>query len=155
MASMDADISERSDPADQEAADLRHGDLGHNMGFGAGALIQELGYDDDVDFDLREALEDRTGEELVDGDDDEVVDGVILWWRDGDGDLVDALVDSLATLTEGGVVWLLTPKARREGHVAPAEISQAAPTAGLHVTKTISAAEDWAGARLVNKKNHG
>ena len=50
----------------------------------------------------------------------------------GDGDLVDTLVDSLTTLTEGGVVWVLTPKSGRDGYVSPADIQDAAPTAGLH-----------------------
>ena len=33
-----------------------------------------------------------------------MVDAVLLWWRDDDGDLVDALVDSLISLGDGGVV---------------------------------------------------
>ena len=39
-------------------------------------------------------LMDRVGD-FVDEDTDEVVDVVLLWWRDGDGDLVDTLVDAL------------------------------------------------------------
>jgi hypothetical protein len=78
-----------------------------------------------------------------------VVDVVLLWWRDGDGDLVDALVDAIGPLADNGVVWLLTPKAGRPGHVEPSDISEAAPTAGLAQTSSISAARDWAGARLV------
>ena len=40
---------------------------------------------------------------------------MLLWWRDGDGDLVDTLVDALGPLADNGVVWLLTPKAGRDG----------------------------------------
>ena len=119
------------------------------LGIKPGQVVQELGYDDDVDQDLRAALEDLTGHELLDEDAQEVVDAVILWWRDGDGDLVDALVDSLVSLGDDGVVWLLTPKAGREGHVGAADVEEAAPTAGLHSTKKVSASEDWAAARLV------
>ena len=93
-----------------------------------------------------------TGNELVDEDYEDVVDAVLLWWRDDDGDLVDALVDSLISLGDGGVVWLLTPKAGRPGHVEPGEIGDAAPTAGLHQTSSISAAADWSGTRLVTRK---
>lgn len=135
-----------------DSAGTRHGDLGKTLEFTSGQFVQELGYDDDVDFDLREAIEDLTGEELADEYSDEVADAVILWWRDGDGDLVDALVDSLTTLDEGGIVWLLTPKASAPGHVSPADITEAAPTAGLHVTKTVSAAPGWSGSRLVARK---
>ena len=95
---------------------------------------------------------DRTGSELVDEDYDDVVDVVLLWWRDGDGDLVDALVDALAPLADNGVIWLLTPKAGRTGHVEPSDISEAAPTAGLQQTSSISAGRDWNGARLVAPK---
>ena len=72
-------------------------------------------------------------------DSDEVVDVVLLWFRDDDGDLVDTLVDSLAPLAANGVIWLLTPKAGRDGHVEPSDVGEAAPTAGLSQTSSISA----------------
>ncbi len=122
------------------------------LGFTAGQVVQELGYDDDVDDDLRAAIEDAIGGELVDEDYDDVADVVLLWWRDGDGDLVDALVDALTTLADGGVIWVLTPKAGRDGHVEPSDIGEAAPTAGLSQTSSISAARDWSGTRLVAPK---
>lgn len=118
------------------------------FGLEPGMVVMEMGYDDDVDHDLRDALIDRCGE-LVDEDTDEVVDAVLLWYREGDGDLVDLLVDALGPLADSGVVWLLTPKAGRPGHIEPGEISEAAPTAGLQQTSTISAGKDWSGARLV------
>jgi len=62
---------------------------------------------------------------------------------------VDALVDALGPLAASGVIWLLTPKAGRSGHVEASDISEAAQTAGLNQTSTISAAPDWSGARLV------
>jgi len=123
--------------------------LAGKLGFKHGQLVQEFGYDDDVDDDLRESIEDVTGEELLDEDADDIVDVVLLWWRDEDGDLVDGLVDVLTSVAEGGVIWLLTPKSGRPGHVEPSEIQEAAPIAGLHATKSISAGKDWAGTRLV------
>jgi hypothetical protein len=127
--------------------------LAGRLGFRKGQVVQELGYDDDCDQDLRSAIASTTGGELVDEDFDDVVDAVVLWWRDDDGDLVDALVDSLISLGDGGVVWLLTPKAGREGHVEPGDIGDAAPTAGLHQTSSVSAAADWSGTRLVTRKS--
>ena len=125
--------------------------LADRFGVEPGMVVMEMGYDDDVDESLRDALTDRCGE-LVDEDTDEVVDVVLLWWRDGDGDLVETLIDALGPLADNGVVWLLTPKAGRDGHVEPSEISEAAPTAGLQQTSTLSAAKDWSGARLVAPK---
>ena len=128
-----------------------HG-LADKLGIAAGAVVQEIGYDDDCDEELRLTIVGRSGQELVDEDYDDVVDVVMLWWREGDGDLVDTLVDALAPLTDHGVIWLLTPKAARDGHVEPSDISEAAPTAGLQQTSSISAGRDWNGARLVAPK---
>ncbi|MHA7304003.1 DUF3052 domain-containing protein [Arthrobacter sp. TMN-49] len=122
------------------------------LGFKDGDLIQELGYDDDVDFDLRDNIEDHIGSEMFDEEDHDVVDAIIFWWRKDDGDLVDALVDSLTSLDEGGIVWILTPKSGRDGYVPPAEILEAAPTAGLHVTTTEGVSADWAATRLAPRK---
>ncbi|WP_421083000.1 DUF3052 domain-containing protein [Rothia nasimurium] len=126
--------------------------VGSRLGFTQGDLVQEFGYDDDVDFDLRDSIEDFLDTELLDEDDQEVVDAALLWWRSDDGDLVDGLVDVLATLDEGGVVWLLTPKNGRDGYVPPVEIQEAAPLAGLHMTTTAALSADWAAHRLVMKQ---
>ncbi|MEE1617336.1 DUF3052 domain-containing protein [Brachybacterium sp. J153] len=121
------------------------------LSFTTGQIVQEFGYDDDVDLDLRDAIEDLIGADLEDEDSQEIVDGVILWWRDGDGDLTDAMVDTLATLAPGAPVWVLVPKAGRDGHVLPAEIQESAGTAGLRVMSTVSLAADWTGTRLASR----
>lgn len=117
-----------------------------------GSIVQEIGYDDDVDEDLRRAVQERCGSPLVGDDYDDVVDTVLLWWRDDDGDLVDVLVDALGPLAENGVIWLFTPKSGRPGHVEPSDINEAAPTAGLTQTTSLSAGRDWSGARLVSPR---
>jgi Protein of unknown function (DUF3052) len=127
--------------------------LAERLGIEPDMVVQERGYDEDVDHELRDAIIERCGNDLVDEDADEVVDVVLLWWREDDGDLVDALVDALHPLADNGVIWLLTPKSGRPGHVEPSDISEAAPTAGLSQTSSISAASDWAGARLVTPRS--
>jgi hypothetical protein len=127
-------------------------DLARRLGITAGQVVQEFGWDDDVDENLREQVEAVTGEPIEDEDSIEVTDVVLLWYRDGDGDLVDTLVDSLTNLGDGGVVWLLTPKLGRPDHVEPGDIEEAAPTAGLHATSSISACPDWSGTRLASPK---
>jgi Protein of unknown function (DUF3052) len=126
------------------------GSSASRLGVRAGQAVQELGYDDDVDHDLREAVEAAAGSELLDEEDQDVADVVLLWWREGDGDLVDALVDAKVPLADDGVVWLLTPKAGTPGHVPPSDVEEAAPTAGLHVTSTVKPSEDWTATRLVS-----
>jgi len=115
-------------------------------------VVQELGRDDDVDTELVDAIVGRTGTELVDEDSDDVVDVVLLWFREDDGDLVDALMDARTRLDNNGAIWVLTPKAGRDGHVEPSDIIDAAPTAGLMQTSTVSASKDWAAAKLVVPK---
>ncbi|TEX52318.1 MAG: hypothetical protein B7C55_00970 [Actinomycetales bacterium mxb001] len=119
------------------------------LGVQAGHVVWEIGVDGDADADLRAALQAADGVEVVDDEYDDVVDVVLLWWRDEDGDLVDALVDAIGPLADHGVVWLLTPKPGRDGHVEAEDISDAAPTAGLQQTSTVSAGRDWQGTRLV------
>jgi hypothetical protein len=122
------------------------------MGVAEGAIIQQVGDDDDVDAELLATLLERAGTELADQDSDEVVDVVLLWWREDDGDLVDALMDARTQLDAAGSIWLLTPKAGRENHVEPSDILSAAPTAGLVQTSTMAVSKDWSGSRLVSRK---
>jgi hypothetical protein len=106
------------------------------MGLTGGMVVQELGWDSDTDDELRVAI----------------VDAVVLWWRDEDGDLVDGLVDSLTDLVGGGAIWLLTPKVGRPNAVDPADITEAAPIAGLALTTTAAVSKDWTATRLVTPK---
>ena len=122
------------------------------LGVKPGMVVQELGWDEDADDDLRDAIVDLSGGEMVDEDTDEVADVVLLWWREDDGDLVDALMDAIGSLADDGVVWLLVPKSGRPGHVEPGVVTEAAPAAGLAQTSSISAAKDWSGIRLVTPK---
>jgi hypothetical protein len=122
------------------------------LGLSTGMVVQELGWDNDTDDELRVAIEDAIDADMVDGDYGNVVDAVVLWWRDEDGDLVDGLVDSLTDLVGGGVIWLLTPKVGRPNSVDAADIAEAAPIAGLSQTTTVSVSKDWAATRLVTPK---
>jgi hypothetical protein len=104
------------------------------LGFTAGQVIQEFGYDSDVDDDLRFAIEDLTTTELEDED---------------YGDVADAVLTNLA---DHGFIVVLTPKAGRPGHVDASDIEEAATTAGLHTSGTVNACEDWTATRLVAPK---
>ena len=136
------------DTADGTADDTVVGRLGLKQG----QVVQEFGWDEDADEDLRAAIQDTIGQDMEDEDSIEVADCVVHWFRDGDGDLVDALVDATTNLTEGGVLWLLTPKAGRPDHVEPGDIEESAPTAGLHAGSSLSASPDWSGTRLAAPK---
>jgi Protein of unknown function (DUF3052) len=122
------------------------------LGLTAGMVVQELGWDNDTDDDLRIAVEDAIDADMVDGDYGNVVDAVLLWWRDEDGDLVDGLVEALTDLVGGGSIWLLTPKVGRPNSVDPADIAEAAPIAGLAQTTSAAVSKDWSATRLIAPK---
>ncbi|CAN5208531.1 DUF3052 domain-containing protein [soil metagenome] len=127
--------------------------VGDRLGFTRGLVIQELGWDEDVDDSLRVDIENAIDADLVDSDYGNVVEAVLLWWRDDDGDLVDALVDSLTDLASGGVIWVVTPKVGRPRSVDPADIAEASKVAGLSTTSTAAVSKDWSATRLVAPKS--
>ena len=128
------------------------GENASRLGIKPGLVVQEIGFSEDSDSELSSAVAKDAQSDLVEQDFSDVVDVVLLWWREDDGDLVDALVDAMTTLADHGVIWLLTPKPGRAGHVEAEDIADAAPTAGLQATSSISAAKNWQGTRLVAPK---
>ncbi len=122
------------------------------LGFVARQVVQEIGYDSDVDDGLRFAIEDLTTTELEDEDYADVADAVLVWFRHGDDDLVDTLVDALTNLADDGFVVLLTPRAGQRDHVDPSEIEESATTAGLHSAGVANVSADWGVQRLVSPR---
>ena len=125
-------------------------DNAEEFGFHAGDLVQEWLWDDDVDDSIRAKIEELTGEELVDEDYDSAVDGVIIWWRDGDDEdeLSDTIVDAYAVLGDDGPLWVLTPKPGRPGAASSSTVQSAAKTAGMNAATPLTVSGDWNGIRL-------
>jgi hypothetical protein len=122
------------------------------LGFAAGLVVQELGWDHDCDDEIRTAVEALTGGQLEDEDYADGADAVLLWFRTHDDDLVDSLVDGLTDLVGNGFLVLCTPRAGRDGHVDPSEIEDAALTAGLHPAGVAQVSGTWSVVRLVRPK---
>lgn len=129
--------------------------VAERLGLQPEMIVMEIGYAEDVDESVRQAIEEQTGEDLVDEDSDEVVDMVLLWYRADDGDLADVLVDAIGPLADSGSIWLLTPKRGREGYVEPSDIAEASSIAGLSQTSITTIGADWTAARLVGRKSSG
>ena len=117
-------------------------------------MVQEFGYDSDVDDTFRTAVEEVCGAEMEDDEYTGVADAVLLWFREEDGDLGDALVDMVGVLEEVGFVVLLTPRGD-DGEIDPSEIDEAAVTAGLHLAGTFNASPVWRANKLVAPKANG
>ena len=121
------------------------------LGFAPDQVVQEFGWDDDVDEAFRSAVEQACGAEIEDDEYTGAADAVLLWFRAEDGDLGDALVDMVGVLDEGGFVVLLTP--RGEDEVDASDIDEAAVTTGLHLSGTFNAADGWRAHKLVAPKS--
>lgn len=128
------------------------GNAASRLGLAAGDVVGEFGYDDDADEQLRSGIEMTIGAEMLDGGADEVFDAVLLWCRAGDGDLTDDLVDVITVLADDGVVLLATPRPGFEGYFDPAEIADAAGTAGLGQPSSGQPVGDWAVIKLNRSK---
>lgn len=122
------------------------------LGFAQGQVIQEFGYADDADDGVRLAIEQLVGGELEDEDFNEGADGVLVWFRDGDEDLGDLLIDGLTNLFDQGFVVLMTPKSGQDGHVEASEIEEAASTAGLQTGGAVNVAPAWTAMRLMSPR---
>ena len=125
-------------------------DYAKTLGIKAGHTVQEVGWDDDCDSAISEAVEDAIGADLLDEDSYELCDVVLLWWRDDDGDLVDELVDAVRPLADHGRIWLLSPAAGTKGELAPGVVSESAQLAGLVQTKA-ERLGSWQGSGLVQR----
>lgn len=136
-----------------DSADISEAAVGlvRKLGLREGQIVVEYGYDDDVEDSVRRVAEHVVGSPLEYEDYDGVVDVVLLWWRDGDGDLTDELVDSLTTLEEGGCIVLMTPGAGRDDRVPAPDVQDACTTCSMTASGAVSMGA-WIGQRLVGRK---
>ncbi len=122
------------------------------LGFKPEQIVIEFGYDGDVDEDFRQAVEAAVVSPLEDEAYDGVVDAVLLWWRDGEGDLTDELVDALTMLEEGGFIVLITPGRSRSDRVEAHVVQEACTTSGLTASGAVPLSSEWHAQRLVGRK---
>ncbi len=122
------------------------------LGLADDALVQFVGWDDDCDQELLDEVEGHVSEVLL-SDAADVVDAVLIWWRDDDDDLADGLLDAMSMLADDGVTWLFTPRPGRPGHMPASDVKEAVQVAGLQITSSISIGADWQAARLTAPKS--
>ncbi|AZZ39589.1 DUF3052 domain-containing protein [Acidipropionibacterium jensenii] len=121
------------------------------LGLHRGQVVQELGWDDDVDEDLRQQVMETIDGDLIE-DAEEAVDVVLLWLRADDGDVADGLVDAMRDLSGDGYVILVAPKVGRDGTVDATDLSEGAEAAGMVLTSTHNVSEDWQAHKVVRPK---
>jgi hypothetical protein len=121
------------------------------LGLKKGMVVQEFLHDSDADEGLRSAIVKATGQDLVGDDYGDVTDAAVVWYRDGDGDLADILLDVQTLLDDGAPIWLFTPKAGLSGEVEQRDIEEGASLSGLHATSTFVISASWKATQLVEK----
>ncbi|OPC77318.1 hypothetical protein B4N89_43130 [Embleya scabrispora] len=122
-------------------------DHARRMGIVRAMVVRELGWDADTDDEIRAHIEDIIGGVMVGDDTDEVVDVVLLWWRNGDGDLACELTDVVRLLSDTGAIWVLTPVTGKPGHVDRSEVAEEAHAAGLVSVAAVTLGA-WSGNHL-------
>lgn len=124
------------------------------LGFAHEQIVLEYGYDDDVEETFRSQVEETVAGPLEDEDYTGVVDAVLLWWREGDGDLTDELVECVALLEDGGFIALVTPGKGRDDRVAAHDVQEACATAGLTASGAVPLGDTgaWHAQRLVGRR---
>jgi hypothetical protein len=128
------------------------GETIERLGFTQRQVVQEYGYDSDVDDEFRFAVEDAVGSELEDEDYTGSADAALLWWRADDGDLADGLVDVIGTLSDGGFVIVLTPRPGLPGSVDVSDLDEAAQSTGFHTAGRIAVNSGWTATRVVARR---
>ena len=114
-------------------------------------VVEELGWDEDVDAALRDDIMDAIDADMVE-EALEGVDAVLLWWRDDDGDVADGLVEAMTDLSPTGYIWLMTPKVGRDGFIEASDLDEGAVTAGLSLTGTANVSTEWQAHKVVRPK---
>ena len=125
--------------------------LMRKLGLREEQIVVEYGDDEDTEPGVRDAAARVVGSPVEGESYDGVVDVVLLWWRDGEGDLADELMDTLTTLEEGGSIVLLTPGAGREDRVPAADVQDACTTCSMVASGAVNLG-GWIGQRLVGRK---
>ena len=121
------------------------------LGLEPGMVVEELGWDEDVDAALRDDIMDAIDADMVE-EALEGVDAVLLWWRDDDGDVADGLVEAMTDLSPTGYIWLRTPKVGRDGFIEASDLDEGAVTAGLSLTGTANVSTGWQAHKVVRPK---
>ena len=123
------------------------------LGLVEGMVVEELGWDDDVDEDFRQAVMEVIDSDLLE-ESPEAVDAIILWLRQDDGDVMELLIDSLTDLSSNGFLWVMTPKIGRAGHVSQSDLAEGVIAAGLSLTTPATVSKDWSAHRIVRPKGN-
>jgi len=125
----------------------------HQLGLKPGMVVEELGWDEDVDEGFRQAVMEAIDADLVE-ESQESVDAVILWLREDDGDVIDLLIDALTDLGPAGFLWVLAPRIGRPGHVPQSALNEGAVAAGLALTTSATVSKTWSAHKIVRPKGN-
>lgn len=131
--------------------DAHQGVVADELGIEPGMVVQGRNWGRDTARflgGLRAAVTERSGGDLLDESADEIVDVVLLCWRAGDGDLVDALMDAAGNLADCGVIWVLIPHRSQGGHDEAEELAESVPTAGLVQAASVGLGDGWSATGL-------
>ena len=117
----------------------------NKLGFAPGISVREYMWGEDVEGDLRDAICECIGSDLLEEGAGAGADISCIWWRDGDDEesLSDCLLDASAGLGAGQKICVLTPKPGFEGAATPGFVAAVASKEGLNASTPVSLNSEW------------
>ncbi|MBR6440107.1 MAG: DUF3052 domain-containing protein [Aeriscardovia sp.] len=117
----------------------------NKLGFVPGISVKEYMWGEDVEGELRDAICECIGSDLLEEGAGAGADAACIWWRDGNDEesLSDCLLDASADLEPGQKICVLTPKPGFEGAAAPGFVAAVASKEGLNASTPVSLNSEW------------
>ena len=117
----------------------------NKLGFAPGVSVKEFMWGEDVEGELRDAICECIGSDLLEEGASVGSDMSCIWWRDGNDEesLSDCLLDASAGLRPGQKICVLTPKPGFEGAATPGFVASSASKEGLNASTPVSLNGEW------------
>ena len=117
----------------------------NKLGFKPGVSVKEYMWGEDVEGELRDAICECIGSDLLDEGSGDGADMSCVWWRDGNDEetLSDCLLDASSSIAPGRKICVLTPKPGFEGAGSPGFVAEVASKEGLNASTPVSVNSEW------------
>ena len=117
----------------------------NKLGFKPGVSVKEYMWGEDVEGELRDAICECIGSDLLDESSGDGADMSCIWWRDGNDEeaLSDRLLDASSSIEPGRKICVITPKQGFEGAGRPGFVAEVASKEGLNASSPVSLNSEW------------
>lgn len=117
----------------------------NKLGFKPGLSAKEYMWGEDIEGDLRDAICECVGADLLDENSEDGADISCVWWRDGNDEetLSDCLLDASSPYEAGRKICVFTPRPGFEGAATPGFVAEVAAKEGLNASTPVALTKEW------------